>query len=165
MREPEATFLTAAGGRHLLDKLSKRGETHLVPIVELLAKGVAITFVAQRWAVGKMRFPAPPKQRVWIVHVGDDLFTAEGPAGFHLRSLRKLLERAHAVYVLVGAAVPEIYKAAADVADSGLNVIIIETQTSEEAVWSDFVCRHADRAVKTLVTPNAVEPIRQRNAA
>ena len=165
MREPEATFLTAAGGEHLLDKVSKRGETHLVPIVELLAKGVAITFVAQRWAVGKMRFPAPPKQRVWIVHVGDDLFTAEGPAGFHLRSLRKLLERAHAVYVLVGAAVPEIYKAAADVADSGLNVIIIETQTSEEAVWSDFVCRHADRAVKTLVTPNAVEPIRQRNAA
>ncbi len=52
---------------------------------------------------------------------------------------------------------PEAYAAAADIAASGLNVVIIETQSSEEASWSDFVCRHAPRAAKTLATPNAVK--------
>ena len=73
----------------MLARLVERGDTDLSPIIETLGLGVALLIMP----AGKQRFDAP-KERNWIVLVGDDLLIAEGPAGFHLRSLRKLMERA-----------------------------------------------------------------------
>ena len=102
----------------------------------------------------KSPVPKPPKGR-WLAIIGDDLATAEGPAGFHLKSLRKLFARADAIYIMVGVPVQSLYAAAADSAKAGLRVIIIETQTTEEVSWAEYARRHAPKAAKLLATPNS----------
>lgn len=127
MREPEAVFVTSEERLHLLGAFAGSGRPHLAPIAELLGKGVALTIVPQRRMFGRIRFPAPLRRGNWLAIVGDDLVFAEGPAGFHLRSLRRLLCRAHFVAVMAGAPVATAYRGAADIAGAGLNVVLIET--------------------------------------
>lgn len=146
----ETVAITAAARQRMLDRLAATGGAHLAPIVETLAEGVAVLFLP----ASKLRFDMP-KRRSWIALIGDDLFFAEGPAGFHLRSLRKLLGQAHFVSVMSGAPVAKAYQGAADIAGSGLNVVLIETQPAEERSWLEFVYRHAPKAAKQIVSPNA----------
>ena len=131
----------------MLDRLLVTGGTHLVPIVEAVSVEGALVIIA-----GKQRFDAP-KRGIWIALICDDLHFAGGPAAFHLKSRRKLLERATAIFIISGPAVPEAYAAAADIAAAGANVLIVETQEGEETSWMDFVRRHAPRAAISLVNP------------
>lgn len=145
-----------------MQALKAYGNTHLIPIFATLEKGVAVLAISDNKAV---TLP-PTKRRALLTIIGDDYAFARGPAAFHLRSLRKILGNARAVFVMAGAPVAAHYAAAADMAEAGLNTVIIETQTTEEQSWSDFVKRHAPkRAFKLLVTPNAAMYGGRRRAA
>ena len=139
------------------------GAGHLVPLVRALEKGVDWIQLLP----DKTGFTIPRRRRTaWLAVIGDDLTIAEGPTGFHLRSLRELMGRARAVFIMAGAPVQTAYAAAADLAEAGLNTVIIETQTSEEESWGGYVKRHAPkRAMKTLITPNAAAYDARRRAA
>jgi hypothetical protein len=130
-----------------------RGE-HLLPIINALASIAVLILPA-----GKQRLDVP-KRGNWIAMVGDDLFTAaKGPSAFHIRSLRKLLERTSAVFIMSGKIVPESYAAAADICEAGANVLIVETQPHEEQSWVKFIQKHAPKAVLAVPKPT------QRKAA
>lgn len=58
--------------------------------------------------------------------------------------------------VAAGAVEPQVYEAAAAMGKAGACVLIVETQTSQEQAWMDWLERHTRRGTaKLLVTPNA----------
>jgi hypothetical protein len=106
--------------------------------------------------------PVPPKGRGSILFIADAIGAAEGPGGFHLRSLRKALTSTHVAYIMTGQPSPKAHKTAADLAEAGLCVVVIETQPSEERPWLDFVSRHAPDAVTEVVSPTALDLLLMR---
>lgn len=150
MTDTPTLAVTAADRKRMLDRLAITGGLHLAPLINALDHAAVLIIPA-----GKLRFDAP-KRGNWIALIGDDLLFAEGPSVFHLRSLRKLVERASAAYVMAGPVVADAYAAAADIAEAGANVVVVETQDSEQSSWMDFLHRHAPRAaVISLVNPTA----------
>jgi hypothetical protein len=127
---------------------------HLAPIGEALKDGVNVFIIP----ANKQSSAVPSRylRKPFLAIIGDDLFMAEGPAGFHLHSLRKVFARAQAVWMMAGKANRSAYEAAADGARAGLRVLIIETRPEEEASWLDYAKRHAPRTAKFMVTPNAM---------
>lgn len=144
----ETAFITAAHRRRLQAMLTAIGGTHLLPLVDLLEFGVAMLVLP----AGKFRYDAP-KQCNWIAIIGDDLLVSEGPSAFHIRSMRALLAKASAVFIMCGRPVHEAYAAAADICEAGACVVVIETQISEELSWVKFVQRHAPKAALTIPKP------------
>jgi hypothetical protein len=128
---------------------------HLAPIVEALKSGIWwVIIIGDKAAI---TIPKRLRGRPFLATIGDDYLKPEGPSAFHLRSLRKVLGRAHSVYVMSGAPNPKAYEAAADGAVAGLNTVIVETRIEEELSWLDYVRRHAPKAAKIWVTPSAKE--------
>lgn len=150
--------LTPAMRQRMLDRLTITGGTHLSPVVETLASRVALIIMP----AGKQRLDAPLR-RPWIALICDDLLFAEGPSAFHLKSLRELVKRASAAYVMSGSVVPEAYATAANVAAAGANVVIVETQESEEASWMNFIQRHAAKPVAINLVKKGSSMTRKAN--
>jgi hypothetical protein len=152
--ETACVRLDAAARERLAQQIKQRGETQLLPLVEMLARGAALTTVGPG-----TQFPSWRKlgRRGAVVIVTDDTqLVPEGPEAFHLKSLRKLVTRAAAWAVLAGKPPADLYRAAATMATSGRLVILVDTQPDMEQLWTDWLKEHARRtASKLLVTPNA----------
>lgn len=131
---------------------SRTEAKHLAPIVDALANGVNVFILPA--VKTSIHLPKKLYRKPFIALIGDDLFTAEGPSAFHLRTLRKLFATVQAVYVMSGPINKMAYAAAADGALAGLRTLIIETRESEEPSWFDYAQRHAPRAAITIPTPN-----------
>jgi hypothetical protein len=146
--EIETAFIAPAHRRRLQARMTAIGGQHLLPVIDLLRLGVALLILP----AGKFRYDTP-KRATWCALIGDDFVTAEGPSAFHIRSMRKLLDKASAVFIMCGRPVHEAYAAAADIAAAGANVVIIETQAEEEASWANFVRKHAPKLALTIPKP------------
>jgi hypothetical protein len=116
-----------------------------------LAEGVALLIMP---AASKQRFDAP-RGRNWIALIGDDLLFAEGPPAFHLKSLRKLLEKASAAYILSGPGRTWGLRRSGGYRRSAANVLIVETQRAEQS--PGYSSRQATKAAITLVNQHREE--------
>lgn len=145
-------YLTADVRQRMVERMKANGQEHAAPLVEALASGAALcTMMSDR------RFPRlrDLQGRGAVVVVGDDVTISQGPAGFHLASLRKIVGRAAAWAVVAAKPPVELYSAAAALAKAGRIVVLIETETAHEAAWSDWMNKHGRRAAgKMLVTVN-----------
>lgn len=119
---------------------------HLAPIVAALSGGVDVFILPA--CKEPIALPSGKLRKAFIGIIGDDLFSAEGPSAFHLRTLRRLFASAQAIYVMSGEINKAAYLAAANGALAGLRTLIIETRQTEEASWLDYAKRRAPRASK-----------------
>lgn len=146
-------YIGAADRQRAAERLKASGGTHLLPLVDAAEHGVTTVFV-----VGRERFPVRRihREHGMVVIIGDDLHTAQGPSGYHLRTLTKLAGKANAWAVMSGAPVPAVYAAAAVMATTGAIVLLVETQIREELSWTEYLrCRGRPTAAKLLVSPSA----------
>lgn len=136
-------------------KAKAAGKHHIAALYEGLAMGVELMLVPRDKA--PLIIPERPRNRGLVIVLGDDFVTAEGPAAFHLRTLRQLAARANAWAVMSGAPLVPVYEAATVVARTGPGAmaLIVETQESEERTWVQYLMRHGRKnAAKLLVSPN-----------
>lgn len=78
----------------------------------------------------------PPKGRPIITIIGDDLHVAMGPAGFHRKSVRRLLAASRFISIVAGEPKVLAYATPAlGAAGMGFNGTIIETRPEFEMQW------------------------------
>ena len=108
---------------------------HLKPIM-LAMRDFGCAWVTVPQKVGRFDLP---KGRATIAVIGDDLHVAMGPAGFHRKSVRRLIAGSRMVSVV--AAEPKVlaYAAPASLGCLGLNATIIETRPEFEMQWIGLV--------------------------
>ena len=98
------------------------------------------------------RFEAP-KGRPLISIIGDDLHVAMGPAGFHRKSVRRLIAASRFVSVVAGEPQVLAYAAPALAAVAmGVNGTIIETRPEFEMQWIGLVQAEAPNAQLIIVS-------------
>lgn len=121
--------------RARVDTYLATAPAHLKPIM-LAVRNFGCAWVTVSQKVG--RFEAP-KGRATIAVIGDDLHVAMGPAGFHRKSIRRLIAASKMVSVV--AAEPKVlaYAAPAGTGCLGLNATIIETRPEFEMQWIGLV--------------------------
>jgi hypothetical protein len=156
----DISYLSAEERQHRLANLGAVS-AHLAPLLDALAAGVTVMTlppIRQAFAM-----PAHLKHKAWLAVLCDDNQVAAGPAGYHLKSLRRLLAETDIVSIMVGTPMKVAYRAAADIAigheqltlGAGMCVAVIETQEPERASWQNFVDRHAPQASKVVTAPDA----------
>jgi hypothetical protein len=145
--------LDAANRQRTIAQLKARGMDHIAVLFEALDHGAAFMQVPRN----KEPIVLPKRRRSgFVIVLGDDYLTAEGPAAFHLATLRRVVRKADAWAVMSGAPVTSVYADAAAKAKRGALVILVETRVEEERSWTDYLHRHGrPNAAKLLVTPNA----------
>jgi len=155
MNAPDTDFvyLTAPMRERMVENMKAMGQEHAAPLIEALASGVALcTMMTNR------RFPniRHLRGRGAIIVVGDDITISQGPAGFHLASLRKIVSRASAWAVVAARPPVELYHAAAAMAKMGMITVLVETQPEFETAWVGWMTKHGRKSAgKMLVTVNA----------
>ena len=121
--------------RARIDTYLATAPAHLKPIM-LAVRDFGCAWVTVPQKVG--RFDVP-KGYPTVAVIGDDLHVAMGPAGFHRKSIRRLIASSRMVSIV--AAEPQVlaYAAAASTACLGLNAVVIETRPEFEMHWLDLV--------------------------
>ena len=71
---------------------------------------------------------------------------AKGPGRFHERTIHSHLRAATHVAIMAGDALLAVYQEAVDLAATGANVVLIETDSRHEAEWLALVKRAAPQA-------------------
>ncbi len=138
------------------ERLSRYLETippeaeHMRPVMQLVRDGgIAFQFIGD--TTDPFRIPS---KRPALVILGDDMECSKGPARFHARSLRRAIEACHAIAIVSGAPVLQVYAAAALAAAlNRRHAMIIETRVSHEAEWLQFVQKFAPGRLAWLATP------------
>lgn len=94
-----------------------------------------------------------PKGRPLISIIGDDLHVAMGPAGFHRKSVRRLIAASRFVSIVAGEPKPLAYATPA-LAAIGMRVngTIIETRPEFEMQWFGLVKAEAPNAQLIIVS-------------
>ena len=118
-----------------IDAYLETAPAHLKPIMLAVRNfGCACVTVPQK--IGRFDLP---KGRATIAVIGDDLHVAMGPAGFHRKSIRRLIAASKMVSVV--AAEPKVlaYAAPAGIACLGLNATVIKTRPEFEMQWIGLV--------------------------
>jgi hypothetical protein len=84
--------------------------------------------------------PFTPPKAPWVVVIGDDLLTAEGPAGFHEESVRALLRDSYFVAIVATVAIPLPYDMASTcAARDRQNAVVIDTRPEQKDAWLAMV--------------------------
>ena len=149
----DIVYLPASVRQKMVESMKAMGQEHAAPLVEALASGIALCTVT-----AGHRFPnvRSLRDRGAVVLVGDDITIAQGPAAFHLTSLRKIANRACAWAVVAARPPVELYQAAAALAKAGRITVLVETQPEHEAAWVDWMTKHGRKSAgKMLVTQSA----------
>lgn len=144
MSEAFAAFIP----RTRIEDLARTGQPHLRPIYAAMAAGAGLLMVRQR--SGRFMRPDDPR---FVAIVGDDTDCALGPAGFHAKSMRRLLAAARSVAIIASDIEPAVYATAAAGALLGLSSVIVETRPEQEGAWLDLAKREVTSAALLLVTP------------
>lgn len=125
-----------------LDQALARSPEHLRPILDAVrALHVGVLFVTQ--APQPFAIPRDPQRSV-VVIIGDDYDRADGPGGFHLPSIRRVI-RGSVAFAVVSSAPPTVVYAwitAAAVLTRG-NTILVETRPEQEIQWASLIQKHA----------------------
>lgn len=113
---------------------------HWVPVAQAIVQGIGLT----HWHNVGLRFVqfAPKVGCGTILYIGDDLHETRGPAGFP--GVGKHLAAAGHISLVACGPIAEPYRAAADAALAGKNVVLIECRRATERTWVDFVTSQAD---------------------
>jgi hypothetical protein len=129
----------------LLDHAITNGPEHLRPILlAVREKEGAFAFIPQ----GHWPFALPRDRKPVICIVGDDLHEAFGPAGFHRRSLRRVLAGSVALAIVSSGPDPMPYALTATSATElcplglGWNAVLIETRPEREGEWLAFAKKY-----------------------
>ncbi|MCJ2071412.1 hypothetical protein MKK75_21875 [Methylobacterium sp. J-030] len=132
-----------------IDAYLETAPAHLKPIMLAVRdRGCAWVTVPQK--VGRFDLP---KGRPLITVIGDDLHVAMGPAGFHRKSIRRVIAASRFVSIVAGEPMTIAYATPAlGAAGLGLNGTIIETRPEFEMHWVDLVQREAPNAQLIIVS-------------
>ena len=123
--------------RRRLDEVWRMSPAHLRPVIAAVRDcGIGMLFVAQH--PSSFRIPRA-KKRPGVYIIGDDFDQAIGPDGFHPPSLRRAIRQCAAFGVVAGAATAELYGSLAAVAVRGGQVMIVETQPTQEIPWVELI--------------------------
>jgi len=114
----------------------------LVPICDATARGVRFQIIPPNLG----RFHCNSIERKTVSIVGDDSTVALGPKGFHGKSIKRLLQSAHAIALITCAAQSDIYRCAAIGAELGGHFVIVESRTEFEAEWIEVIEPHRSHA-------------------
>lgn len=136
--------------RARLDAAIEHGALHLRPIYAAVRDaGIIFAVIPQ----GAGRFDLHDSRRPSIALIGDDMDQAYGPAGFHRKSLRRLLARCTSVAIVSCEPLVEVYTCMA-VTAAGLrgHSALIETRLEHEENWTRFVKEHAPDAALMVAT-------------
>lgn len=138
--------------RARLDTALERAPDHLRPILLAVRdQGCAWLNVPQ----GSGRFEIPLGKPL-ISIIGDDLHAAKGPAGFHRKSIRRLIAASSFISIVAAEPLTLAYATPA-LATVGLRVnsLIIETQPEFELEWHALAKAEAPDAQLIIVSVEA----------
>lgn len=128
-----ATFATAHRAR--IDQALSFSPPHMRPIL------LAVRDLGAGWATIPQhsgRFDLPPGKPTICV-IGDDMNEALGPAGFHRKSIRRVIAASRVVAIVACEPLLFAYTAAASAVGLGMNSTIIETRPEFEMQWLALV--------------------------
>ncbi|MCJ2065187.1 hypothetical protein MKK63_21075 [Methylobacterium sp. J-088] len=135
--------------RARIDRYLATAPDHLRPILLVVRdSGCAWMNIPQQ--IGRFEIP---KGRPLVSIIGDDLDTAMGPAGFHRKSIRRLLAASR--FISIVAAEPQVLAYATPAlaaAGLGVNGTIIETRPEFELQWHALAKAEAPKAQMILVS-------------
>ena len=136
-----------ASVRFRLDAAVTRAAAHLKPLLAAV-RDAGCNFGQVPQYAGRFDFP---EGRPLIGLISDDYKLSCGLQAFHQKSVRRLVARCSAAFIMAGAPDAALYTAAAGLAViSRRNVVIIETQPRWEADWANFV-QAARPGIATLI--------------
>lgn len=125
------THMTAS--RALLQQyIDSNRAPHLIPLAQAIRDhGCAVAIVLPQ--AGRFRLP---NDRPCVLFVGDDHETCEGPAAFHLPSLRRFVRTCRVAAIIACAPPESLYRLVInDATVLRRNVTIVETRGTHEADW------------------------------
>lgn len=129
-------LIVSSPTREVLNESLRATQPHLRPILFAVRdKGCRHLFVMQ----GPQPFPVEPSGAPVIAIIGDDTVRSVGPDGFHRKSLRRLVKSAAVAVVMVGLSDEAYLEAASWAVLKRKNVVIVETRTAHELVWTGFL--------------------------
>jgi len=135
--------------RARIDRYLATAPAHLRPILLAVRdQGCAWANIPQK--AGRFEVPTG---RPLISIIGDDLHVAMGPAGFHRKSVRRLLAASR--FISIVAAEPQVLAYATPAlgaAGLGVNGTIIETRPEFELQWHALAKAEAPKAQMILVS-------------
>ena len=137
--------------RFELDRKMDEAEPHLISILEAIRDHqVDFMFVSQ--SNSPFRLPIGRK-RAAITIIGDDMYEAWGPKGFHMQSVRRIIRASQTFAVVSCAALEPVYSAMAFAASTARrNALLIETRPEFELQWVDLIRKLAPGCPVTLAT-------------
>ena len=147
-RAAAGPIMTALYVRHTpstsahLDQALARSPAHLRPVMDAIcAHHVSLLYVTQ--GLQPFAIPRDP-QRSTVVIIGDDNDRADGPGGFHLPSLRRVI-RASVAFAVVSSAPPTVVYASMTAAAviTRRNILLIETRPEQELQWVSLIQKYA----------------------
>lgn len=136
--------------RENLDYAIRVSPDHVRPILTAVRDcGVGMLFVMQT----PQAFRLPRDGRPQIILIGDDTHRADGPAGFHMPSIRRAI-RACSAFAVVSSAPPTLVYAEATVPVilAGQNAMIVETRPEQEIQWVSLIQKLAPGRFIRLAT-------------
>jgi len=137
--------------RSVLDRKMHEAEPHLIPLLEAVRDhAVDLMFVSQ----SDEAFRLPKNRgRPAITIIGDDLYEALGPEGFHMPSLRRVIRASQSFAVVSCAALEPVYDAMAFAASAArTNVLVVETRPEFEIQWVELVRKLVPGKPLTIAT-------------
>jgi hypothetical protein len=94
-----------------------------------------------------------PKTKPFIAIIGDDMHTAMGPAGFHRKSIRRLIARSRVIAIVAAEPLPIAYAETVKAPVAfGSNGLVIETRPERELEWVGMVRAENPNAALILVS-------------
>lgn len=131
-----AVHFTTDVPRSRIDTALSMSPDHMRPILLAVRDhGVAWATIPQR--AGQFEIPT---NKPFVAIVGDDMHKAMGPAGFHRKSIRRLIARSRVIAIVAAEPLPVAYAAAASApVGFGWNGLVIETRPERELEWAGLV--------------------------
>jgi hypothetical protein len=126
-------------------------EPHLKPVLMAVRDlGVGLFFVKQGREA--FRLPRDPKRAAMTI-IGDDFERADGPDGFHMPSLRRIIRSSSAFAVVSCEPLVAVYASVAMAAGlTRRNTLLIETRPEQEIAWLKLIQKHAPGRPLQLAT-------------
>lgn len=153
MKKPflQGSIVAPPTTRGRLDEAMKNAQPHLRPIIEAVRDyNVDMLFIPQ--GAGAFRIPAKHPRPV-IYLVGDDFDCAEGPEGFHMPSLRRVIRQSKCFAVISSEPQQDAYTTMAATACAvRCNTLIIETRPEQEIQWVHLIQKLAPKRFIWLAT-------------
>jgi len=135
--------------RARIDRYLQTAPAHLKPIM-LAVRDHGCAWVTVHQKVGRFELP---KGKPLISIIGDDLHVAMGPAGFHRKSVRRLLAASKFISIVAGE--PKVLAYATPALGAigmGVNGTIIETRPEFEMQWIGLAQAEAPKAQLIIVS-------------